>query len=300
VAWYRFEEGGTNYSLATNIVDSGSNGLHGVASPLEVLRYAPVGTGYPASGTSALAFFGSGVATLPNPAGIDLEQAFTIELLLRPFEDVPDPTQWHTILSKRATDDPQSDGILNIEYQPMSREIRVYYRLRDANGAFTGTDPRGILVRSPNRWNHVVLKFSHYHDGSYANYETTIMVDGSVGTYSSMAADVHADLGTGPFQLGGGFYGLVDELRISNAALDYTNLLVTFPPHGLAATILPKVDITFPTYRWNYYEVQWTSDVNSEVWNILETGIDGTGFPITVSDPGGFGQNRFYRIHEYD
>jgi hypothetical protein len=46
--------------------------------------------------------------------------------------------------------------------------------------------------------------------------------------------------------------------------------------------------------------VQWTSDVNSEVWNILETGIDGTGFPITVSDPGGFGQNRFYRIHEYD
>ena len=93
----------------------------------------------------------------------------------------------------------------------------------------------------------------------------------------------------------------MDEVRISNTRLVPSELLVDFPYQELVAKIIPKVEITFRTCRYNYYDVEWTHDVNSGVWQMLEpTGIDGTGFPITVIDPGGFGQQRFYRVHEYD
>lgn len=128
-----------------------------------------------------------------------------------------------------------------------------------------------------------------------------MILDGAGGVYMSSTADLHADLGTGPFQLGGGFYGLLDEFRISDLELEPANLLVCFPYQELVATISPEVKITFPTRRWNYYDVEWTQDLNGGVWKQLEpTGINGTGFPITITDPGGFGQQRFYRIQEYD
>lgn len=303
VAWYRFEEGGTNYSMVTNIVDSGTNDLHGLASPPGVLRYAPAKQAYPIGGASALALFGLGLATLPNPAGIDLEHGFTIELLIRAFEDVPDPTQWHTILTKRASDDPQSDVTLQIEYKPLGRAIHIWCRLRGENGHFSvaGNGGEGELVRSPNGWNHPVLTFSRYENGPAHGYDVDVIMDGAGWVSMGGTADLHADLGTGPFQLGGGFYGLVDEFRVSNVALERSDMLVDFPHQELVATILPKVEITFPTYRWNYYDVEWTQDVNTGVWQHLEpTGINGTGFPITVVDPGGFGQQRFYRVHEFD
>ena len=301
VAWYRFEEGGTNYSIVTDVIDSGTNGLHGSASPPGLLRYAPAKQAYPIGGSSALALFGSGLATLPNPAGVHLEHGFTIELLIRPFEDVPDPTQWHTILTKRASDDPQSDVTLKIEYKSLGREIRIWHRLRDENGQFSGAGGEGTLVRSPNGWNHPVLTFSRYEDGPFHGYDVAIILDGAGGVYMGGTADLHADLGTGAFQLGGGFYGLVDEFRISNVELERSEMLIDFPYQELVATIIPKVEITFPTYRYNYYDVEWTLDVNSGIWQHLEPmAIDGTGFPITVTDFGGFGQQRFYRVHEFD
>ena len=301
VARYRFEEGGTSYSIVTNIIDSETNGLHGLASPPGLLRYAPAKQAYPIGGSSALALFGSGLAALPNPAGIDLDHGFTIELLIRPFEDVPDPTQWHSILAKRASDDPQSDVTLKIEYKSLGRGIRFWFRLLDKNGHFSVAGGERTLVRSPNGWNHPVLTFSRYENGPFHGYDVAIILDGSGGVFVGSTADLHADLGAGPFQLGGGFYGLVDEFRVSNAELESVALLVDFPYQASVATIAPKVEITFPTSRFNYYDVEWTQDVNSGIWQHLEPrGIDGTGFPITVTDFGGFGQQRFYRVHEFD
>jgi len=303
VAWYRFEEGGTNYSIVTNITDSGSNGLHGSAAPPGLLRYAPAREAYPMGGASALALFGSGLATLPNPAGIDLEHGFTIELLIRPFEDVPDPTQWHTILTKRASDDPHSDVTLQVEYKPLGRAIHIWCRLRGEDGHFSvaGDSGEGELVCSPNGWNHLVLTFSRYENGPSHEYDVAVIMDGAGGVFTGGTADYHADLGTGPFQLGGGFYGLVDEFRVSNMALERSAMLIDFPYQELVPSILPKIEITFPTYRWNYYDVEWTQDLNGGVWQKLEpSGINGTGFPMTLVDPGGFGQQRFYRVHEYD
>lgn len=148
VAWYRFEEGGTNYSVVTNISDSGTNGLHGSALTPGLLRYAPAKQAYPIGGSSALAFFGAGLATLPNPAGIDLEHGFTMELLMRPFEDVPDPNQWQTVVTKRASEDPQSGVTFSIEYRALSREIRIRHRLRDEEGQISEALTEGVLLRS--------------------------------------------------------------------------------------------------------------------------------------------------------
>lgn len=252
-------------------------------------------------GASALAFFGLGWATLPNPAGIDLERGFTIEVLVRPFEDVPDPSQWHTILSKRASDGLPSEVTLKIEYRPLGREIRFRYRLRDEEGGFSAGGSEGTLVRCPNGWYHPVFTVSWYENGPFHGYTVALILDGPGGVITSSSADLHADLGAGAFQLGAGFYGLVDEVRVSNLALEGSDLLVDFPYQAGVATIVTKVETTFPTYRWNYYDVEWTHDVNSGVWRQLEpTGIDGTGFPIRVIDRGGFGQQRFYRVQEYD
>jgi hypothetical protein len=216
-------------------------------------------------------------------------------------EDVPDPNQWHTVVTKRASDDPQSDVTLKIEYRALDRAIRLRYRLRDEQGRFSETETRGTLVPSPNGWHHPALTFSRYENGPFHGYDMAMRLDGAGGVYSSSTDDLHADLGAGPFQLGGGFYGLVDEFRISDVELEPDNMLVCFPYQELMATIVPKVEITFPTSRWNYYDVEWTEDLNGGVWQHLEpTGINGTGFPITVTDPGGFCQQRFYRVHVYD
>jgi hypothetical protein len=83
VAWYRFEEGGTNYNVVTNVVDSGTNSLHGVVNPPGLLRYAPARGAYPAGGASALALFGAGHAILPNPSGIDLDHGIIAWLAWR-------------------------------------------------------------------------------------------------------------------------------------------------------------------------------------------------------------------------
>ena len=240
VAWYRFEEGGTSYGLATNIIDSSINALHGLTSPAGLVRYAPAKQAYPIGGSSALALFGSGLATLPNPAGIDLQHGFTIELLIRPFEDVPDPTQWHTILSKRASDDSPSEVTFNIEYKPLGREIRLWFRLRDEHGRFAGTQSEGTLVCTPNGWNHLALTFSRYETGPFHGYDVAMTLDGAGGVYTSSTDDLHADLGAGMFQLGGSFYGLVDEVRISNTRLVPSELLVDFPYQELVRKDHPQ------------------------------------------------------------
>ena len=248
-----------------------------------------------------MAIFGAGHAILPQPTGIDLDHEFTVELLIRPFDDVPDPTQWQTILVKRAAEAVESDITFLIEYKPLGREIHFRQRLRGESGNFSWTGGQGTLVRTPNGWNQLVWIFSRYEGGPFHDYDVALVMDGSGGVYSGGSDDIHADLGSGAFQLGGGFYGLADEFRLSNAALERAELLVDFPYQEVLATITPKVEITFPTYRHNYYDVEWTQDLSSGLWQHLEpTCINGTGFPVTVTDPGGFGQQRFYRVREYD
>ena len=55
--------------------------------------------------------------------------------------------------------------------------------------------------------------------------------------------------------------------------------------------------LTFTTEFGPVYNVEFKNDLNDSLWQLLSTGLDGTGSPISVPDNSLTNIMRFYRIH---
>lgn len=83
----------------------------------------------------------------------------------------------------------------------------------------------------------------------------------------------------------------------SEASYDYQVQLVVAPLEFVADTAIHKaVEITFPSESGTYYQLQCTSDLNSDTWVNLGGPIRGEGGTMSSFDTTRLAPQRFYRV----
>jgi hypothetical protein len=84
---------------------------------------------------------------------------------------------------------------------------------------------------------------------------------------------------------------LIDDVALSFNTTSQTNVV--------AVTVLPGVQVSWPSTSGNLYDVQWTGNLSGNNWSNLVSSITGNGSTNTVSDTSGTSQERFYRVVQH-
>jgi len=219
VAHWRFEEGVDGTQATGNILDSSGNSLHGTA--LGILNYTSNLPDTPTPNNLALSFNGgaSSRVFIPDYSEFEALESFTLEAWIY-LLDLPAPgIQWQILFrgDSRGGVDPW------------------YLDVWDGTVRFTINDePVGgarVLAEAPalNTWTHLAGVYDHtsglmqlYIDGILRDEITTSIVPFQV---LDPTLNPGVSIGGYPDYHYGPFYGLIDEVRISNRALSSSEFL---------------------------------------------------------------------------
>lgn len=141
---------------------------------------------------------------------------------------------------------------------------------------------------NPFEWHHFATTwgsqgFHFYVDG--------VLVHSSGDTYGQNPSTGWWAVGGlvgGGTASGPGFNGMIDELRISNVQREFTSL----PALNISVS---QVRLCWPALSNVTYQVQYRSDLTTNIWTDLGSPIVGTGTNLCITDEVRGGQ-KFYRL----
>ena len=297
VVHYRFEGGGE----PLEITDSGPNHINGTDEGSTPLYLTSDVAPYPAAGQWALGMAGdSNFGRIPHHPAFELSGSFTIEFFVRVWRAQENyggvgPRLRHTILCKKLSTEEGAENAFSFVYEPLIGEVLITTQ-RTPGGMRCYVDLRD------DRWHHVAWVISHTEGW----FSSALYVDGEYDCYLGTSSPMTFDWGTGPWCIGannfandaerGNFQGVIDEIRVSDAALGPADFVTDLSPKPLAATIAAKVEITWPSRRHDLYQVEWASELDTNTWQSLGGSVYGNGFINVVYDDMPNSPARFYRV----
>jgi hypothetical protein len=181
----------------------------------------------------------------------------------------------------------------------LSADGRVYGETASAIGVGTFLDSGAGASYTDGQWHHVALVYNANAatgDKSFALYVDHVQRALAHGAFAPTAwanrplyigaGNFPGGDGTGPFRRN--FDGLIDEVRISNVALDPSNFVpIRAGTFGLLAIekVGDAVQVSWPSATNKAYQLQYRSDFTVGAWSNLGGPTSGTGSDLRVTDP---------------
>jgi hypothetical protein len=290
VAYYKFE--GTPNGPLYELTDSSGRGHHGRVlgqEPFELTTDVPA---FPGITTTALDLRGRlDYAIIPHHADFAPTGEWTIEFFIKPVlfhqdhggvTNIAGPVapylntnEAYTVLYKQNTNEVTKYGsawafhylpakgwlVFTISYGQDQGETMTYFKdLRD------------------DKWHHVAVAF-----GTSTENELRVFLDGfKFGSVNQHGGNIPISWGAGPIYVGAfsrgeisgvddrNFDGMIDELRFSDTALDFSSFVVDFTPYlyqPIPVEIYPAVEIEFQADGGTIYRIEQQNSVG--YWQLL-------------------------------
>ena len=267
VAWYRFNDGSNGQTVST-ITDSGPNGLNGVSAGTTDLTYTNNVPSSPNAGSGALNASDSfNFARVDHHVAMEVQGDLTVEIF---FFMNPGYTYSGDGIADELVVKQNNSGFGDflsawvLYVVPVGGQNRLSTELGYAGGAGTRmTQSSGSITTGV--WHHAAMVLDRDFSGNLDSY--SIYLDG-VQVAQTLADLPDLDYGNTPLYIGAGNYGadpngvgiyrrnfdgLIDEVRISSAALSpsqFLNAPVTVPEAGTLALLgLALVPVGFGLAR---------------------------------------------------
>ena len=139
-----------------------------------------------------------------------------------------------------------------------------------------------------NSANSVISSTSASFTGG-SGYWSQIIVPGLVAPANAVGARINFNCTTGAAN-GWAGEALIDDVLLSTSAPGTTNVL--------AVTVQPGWEVTWPTSSYVTYGLKRAAELDSpNGWTDFGQNFTGTGSPISVFDPVGTNQFKFYRVY---
>ena len=297
VAWWRFEEGTTN-SVATGsgtVIDSvhGFNGTP-VGNPAYVAADIPRCSTAPNLG---MWFNGSTSRVfIPDDPAFELTNSLTLEAFIR-YEGQPSGVYWSQIIFRG--DDRYGLDPYWLALDPNGVVVFEVDGLALPNSRLTSQEPipRNVFLHLAGILDGVTGQQRLFINGvEVASTNTTVRPFGPLDPtqlpglgIGSVQSDNYTEY----------FAGTIDEVRISDTALQPSEFL--FPCSNAAPVLTSHYGAQTLHMYWasqpgRQYQMQWSTNLISNLWVNVGTPIDGGGGAISFPIPTGSNMWGFYRV----
>ena len=244
VAYYRFNDG-PNGATVDTVFDSGPNGLNGTSLGTKPLKYTSNVAPFPSTGGFALDASGDyNFVSVPHSDKMIVQGGLTVETFVRPnspYDGAGSGYYGDTVVAKQNT--------LNSGYHLSAWEIEYsqdkgIFSCHIGFAGDSGVDVYGTKDFRDGKWHHVAMVLNRNAPGN--TQDLTLYVDGiKVAQTTGNWPDLY--YGTQPLFIGAGNYntgdgtgtyrrnfgGLIDEVRITAAALQSGQFLNATPDNGI-------------------------------------------------------------------
>ena len=315
VAYYRFEDGSAGASV-TSIVDSGPSHISGIVDSAQPLHYSADVPPFASGGRLSLDASGDGnFARIPHNDALAIQGSWTVEAFIKPHDpqdsfggSIGDPEHYSIVTKQNNSGFGSYLAAWSIAYEPNGKVL----------GFIGFGNNAGVLLESTNtirdgKWHHIALvlardvrgkadRLSLFVDSVFQGQIFQEMPDlfyGAEPLYIGAGNFGNDPNGTGDYRRN--FDGLIDEVRISDAALDPSQFLTaaTIPITPVTLSIekagAGNVRITWTSQASKNYQLQWSPSLGS-AWSALGGAIVGNGNVLAVVDGLQTASGRLYRM----